>query len=164
MIESGTPVRIVLDEILRTVESLTASGMMGSILILDDSGRRLRHGSAPSLPHAYNEAIDGIEIGPGVGSCGTAAYLDKMVSVFDIANDPLWANFKELALKHGLRACWSAPIRDANGNVIGTFANYYKVVRDPSPTDKTLTEMITQIAASAILHARTPAAAPVSAS
>jgi GAF domain-containing protein len=96
------------------------SGMIGSILILDEQGRHLLHGAGPSLPDAYNAAIDGIEIGPEVGSCGTAAFHDRTVSVFDIANNPLWANFKDLALQYGLRACWSTPIHGSDGKVLGT--------------------------------------------
>ena len=150
MIATGTPLRETLEELVRIVEGTTPSGMLGSILILDEEGRHLRHGAGPSLPDAYNAAIDGIEIGPEVGSCGTAAFHDRTVSVFDIANNPLWANFKELALQHGLRACWSTPIHGTSGKVLGTFANYYKVVRDPSPVDRELTEMITRTAAMAI--------------
>ena len=150
MIAAGTPLRETLEELVRIVEGTTPSGMLGSILILDEEGRHLRHGAGPSLPDAYNAAIDGIEIGPEVGSCGTAAFHDRTVSVFDIANNPLWANFKELALQHGLRACWSTPIHGTSGKVLGTFANYYKVVRDPSPVDRELTEMITRTAAMAI--------------
>lgn len=154
MIDTGAPLRETLDELVRTVETLTPSGMIGSILILDDEGRRLLHGAGPSLPATYNEAIHGIEIGPEVGSCGTAAYHDKTVSVFDIANNPLWANFKDLALQYGLRACWSTPIHGADGKVLGTFANYYRFVRDPSPLDRELTEMITRTAATAIERQR----------
>lgn len=150
MIAARAPLKQTLEELMRVVESLTPSGMVGSILVLDQDGRHLRHGAGPSLPDAYNAAIDGIEIGPEVGSCGTAAFHGRTVSVFDIANDPLWANFKDLALQYGLRACWSTPILDADGNVLGTFANYYKVVRDPSPVDQELTEMTRRIAAQAI--------------
>lgn len=149
-IASGAPLRDTLDELVRAVEGLTPSGMIASILILDDEGRRLLHGAGPSLPDAYNAAIDGIEIGPEVGSCGTAAFHDKTVSVFDIANNPLWANFKDLALQYGLRACWSTPIHGSGGKVLGTFANYYRFVRDPSPLDRELTELITRTAAMAI--------------
>lgn len=162
MIESGRPLNEILNEIVLTVESLTDSGMIGSILVLDDTGRRLRHGAGPSLPGAYNQAIDGIEIGPEVGSCGTAAYCDKTVAVFDIANNPLWANFKHLALSFGLRACWSTPIHGSDGRVVGTFANYYKVVRDPSPRDEALTDIIMHIAARAIERDR-PASVPAEA-
>src|SRR5689334_1941107 len=149
---SGASLRETLEELVRIVESLTSSGMIASILILDDDGRHLLHGAGPSLPDAYNEAIHGLEIGPQVGSCGTAAYGDKPVSVYDIATNPLWANFKDLALAHGLRACWSTPIHGKDGKVIGTFANYYRVVRDPSPVDQELTDLITHTAATAIEH------------
>ena len=149
-IASGAPLRETLDELMRIVEEMTPSGMLGSILVLDEQGRHLLHGAGPSLPDAYNAAIDGIEIGPEVGSCGTAAFHDKTVSVFDIANNPLWANCKDLALQYGLRACWSTPIHGSDGRVLGTFANYYRFVRDPSPVDRELTEMITRTAAMAI--------------
>lgn len=150
MIASGAPLRETLEELMRIVEGMTPSGMIGSILILDDEGRRLLHGAGPSLPDAYNAAIHGIEIGPEVGSCGTAAFHDRTVSVFDIANNPLWANFKDLALQYGLRACWSTPIHGSDGKILGTFANYYRFVRDPSPVDRELTAMITRTAAMAI--------------
>lgn len=157
LVASGAPLRETLDELLRIIEAATPSGMIGSILILD--GNRLRHGAGPSLPDAYNDAIDGIEIGPDVGSCGTAAFHNKAVSVFDIANDRLWTDFRDLALAHGLRACWSTPIHDSRGLVIGTFANYYRTVRDPSPVDRELTALVTDTAAHAIEAAAGPRAA-----
>jgi len=151
---SDAPLRETLEELIRIVENVTPSGMIASILLLGADGRHLLHGAGPSLPDAYNAAINGIEIGPEVGSCGTAAFHDKTVSVYDISTNPLWANFKDLALQHGLRACWSTPIHGSDGKVVGTFANYYRVVRDPSPVDRELTELITHTAASAIEHAR----------
>lgn len=154
LIASGAPLHDTLAELVRVIEDATPSGMVASILILDEDGRHLLHGAGPSLPDAYNKAIHGLEIGPEVGSCGTAAFHDKTVSVFDIANNPLWANFRGLALEYGLRACWSTPIHGTDGKVLGTFANYYRVVRDPSPVDRELTEMITQAAATAIEHDR----------
>lgn len=159
LIASGVPLRETLDELMRIVEGLTPSGMIGSILILDKDGQHLLHGGGPSLPDAYNHAINGLEIGPEVGSCGTAAFHDRTVSVYDIANDPLWSNFRDLASQHGLRACWSKPIHGSDGKVLGTFANYYRVVRDPSPVDQELTDLIMHTAAMAIEHDRqqTPA-------
>jgi GAF domain-containing protein len=154
MIDAGAPLKETLSELVRAVEEITPSGMLGSVLVLDDDGRHLLHGAGPSLPAAYNDAIDGIEIGPEVGSCGTAAYHDRTVSVFDIANNPLWANFKDLALAHGLRACWSTPIHGSDGRVLGTFANYYRVVRDPSPVDQNLVDQVMRIAARAIESSR----------
>jgi GAF domain-containing protein len=153
-ISSGVPLRDTLDALLRFVEEASPAGVLTSILIVDEDGRHLRHGAAPSLPDAYNALIDGIEIGPEVGSCGTAAFQDRTVVVYDIANDRLWSNFRELALQYGLRACWSTPIHGTDGKVVGTFANYYPVVRDPSPVDRELTAMVTHVAAEAIEHAR----------
>jgi GAF domain-containing protein len=159
-IASGTPLSETLDELVRLVESWTPSGMLASILILDETGRRLLHGAGPSLPDEYNAAIDGLEIGPEVGSCGTAAFHDKTVSVFDISTNPLWQDFRDLALRFGLRACWSTPIHGSDGKVLGTFANYYRVVRDPSPRDVRLTDMITSVAAMAIEEARRETSVP----
>lgn len=160
MISARRPLSEILEELVRTVEMVSPSGLIASILILDEEGRHLLHGAGPSLPDAYNAAIHGIAIGPDVGSCGTAAYRDKTVAVFDIANDPLWADFKDLALQYGLRACWSTPIHGSDGKVIGTFANYYRVVRDPSPVDQSLTAMITEVAAAGIERERRPTSSP----
>ena len=154
MMASGAGLREILEELIRAIEEATPSGLIASILVLDAEGRRLLLGGAPSLPDEYNDAIHGLEIGPEVGSCGTAAYHDRTVSVFDIENNPLWADFKDIALAHGLRACWSTPIHGSDGRVLGTFANYYRVVRDPSPRDSELTTMVTQLAADAIEQAR----------
>lgn len=154
ILSAGSSLRETLDHLVRVVEEATPSGLIGSILILDPDGRRLRHGAAPSLPGDYNAAIDGLEIGPEVGSCGSAAFHGRTVSVYDIENDPLWQDFRTLALRHGLRACWSTPIRARDGTIVGTFANYYRVVRDPSPVDVGLTERVMEAAAAAIGMAR----------
>jgi len=124
--------------------------MMGSILLMDRDGRHLRHGAAPNLPDAYNAAIDGVEIGPCVGSCGTAAFRGERVIVSDIATDPLWEDYRELALSHGLAACWSEPIMDESGKVLGTFAMYYRECRTPHPFELHNIELATGLAAIAI--------------
>src|ERR1700730_10382798 len=96
----------ILDTLCRNIET-HYSGLVCSVLLLDADGKTLRHGAAPSLPKEYSQAIDGAQIGPSVGSCGTAAYRRQQVIVSDIAGDPLWTNYRDLALSHGLRACWS---------------------------------------------------------
>ena len=151
MVARGDSVARILDSLCRLVEE-QASDVFASILLLDSNGKQLRHGGAPSLPKAYTDAIDGSEIGPSVGSCGTAAYLGTQVIVSDIASDPLWANFRELALAHSLRACWSTPISSAEGKVIGTFAMYYREPRSPSPRDQDIIGQITHLAGVAIQH------------
>ena len=121
--------------IAKTIERQSGD-MLCSILLLD--GNTLRHGAAPSLPDEYNRAIDGTAIGPAVGSCGTAAFTKKTVIVSNIATDPLWADYRDLALRHGLHACWSTPILCADDRVIGTFANYYRTVRLPNHRERRL--------------------------
>jgi len=135
------------EALIRTVEEWSSTGVLGSILVLDQDGRHLRHGAAPSLPDGYNEAIDGVEIGPSVGSCGTAAFTRKPVFVADIATDPLWSDFRELALSHGLRACWSVPILTGGGEVLGTFAMYHREPRQPTEQDLQLVQVVTRTAA-----------------
>ena len=149
MVARGDPLAQILDSLCRLVEE-QAGDVFASILLLDSNGKQLWHGGAPSLPKAYNEAISGIVIGPSVGSCGTAAYLGKQVIVCDIASDPLWADFRELAFAHSLRACWSTPIFSAEGKVIGTFAMYYREPRTPSQRDQGIIAQITHLAGVAI--------------
>ena len=117
--------------LLRLLEAQSPE-MVCSVLLLDDDGVHLRHGAGPSLPDEYNRAIDGVTIGPNVGSCGTAAFRGESIIVEYIASDPLWANFKGLALSHGLRACWSTPILDSQQQVLGTFAVYYREPAQPT--------------------------------
>ena len=126
---SGKPLPDVLAELLLHYEQLQL-GARASVLLLDADGKRLRHASASNLPPEYRQAIDGVEIGPAVGSCGTAAFTGKTIVVADIAHDPLWENFRTLALLHGFRACWSVPILGTTGRVLGTFALYFNVPRE----------------------------------
>lgn len=122
-VAQGSALRSSLEGIVRFIEG-QAPGMQGSILLLDSEGNTVRHGAGPSLPPEYMEAIDGAPIGPTAGSCGTAAFTREPVYVEDIETDPRWTAYKHLATPHGLRACWSTPIFDAEGRVLGTFAMY----------------------------------------
>jgi PAS domain S-box-containing protein len=149
MIARGESRPLVLDALCRVVEELV-SGSLSSILLLDSNARCLRHGAAPSLPAPYIEAIDGTVIGPSVGSCGTAAYRGKPVIVADIATDPLWTDFCDLALAHGLRACWSTPILASDGRVLGTFAIYYREPRSPTSQEHSVVAQITHLASIAV--------------
>lgn len=154
-ISTGTALPVILDELMRLLEA-QAPEMLCSVLLLDDAGR-LRHGAAPSLPPAYLAALDGIAIGPDVGSCGTAAYRRERVVVTDIATDPKWAPFRDLALSHGLHACWSTPIIGADGKVLGTCAMYYRQPRAPTPDELALLDRCGALASIAIAHAQTMA-------
>ena len=142
-----------LEEVLELICRLTeeqAEEMLCSILLLDAAGLHLQHGAGPSLPASYLQAIDGAAIGPNVGSCGTAAYARRQVIVRDIEHDPLWNDYAELALRHELRACWSTPIFSTDGDVLGTFAVYYREVRDPAPDELEIIDRVTHLAGIAI--------------
>lgn len=122
MIARGAPAAEVYDEIAYLFEG-RYQGMRCTMLELN--GDRLHHGGAPSMPKSYTEAIDGITIGPNVGSCGASTYLGTRVVVEDINSHPNWSEFKHLALEHGLQSCWSEPIKSSSGKVLGSFAMYY---------------------------------------
>ena len=154
MILQGLPLAQILEAIPRWVEANSKDGVLASILLLDQDSQRLRHGGAPGLPESYNRAINGLPIGPAAGSCGAAAFTGRPVIVEDIANDPLWADYRELALAHGLRACWSTPLIDRAGRVLGTFAMYYRQPRAPSEDDFHLIRLVTRTTVVAIERQR----------
>jgi GAF domain-containing protein len=129
---SGDTLEAVLDRYLLEVESASDSDIHSSILLLDGERKHLLHGAAPSLPKEYCDSIHGLAIGPSAGSCGTAAFLGHSIFVVDVETDPLWENYRHLALPHGLRSCWSTPIRSDSGSVIGTFAIYHSTARAPT--------------------------------
>ncbi|QDV50914.1 GAF domain-containing protein [Gimesia fumaroli] len=152
LISKGGSLRETLTTLVEYIEA-NSEDLVCSILLLDDENR-LRHGAAPNLPEDYIRSIDGTKIGPNEGSCGAAASRNQQIIVTDIATDPLWKNYKKLALKHDLRACWSAPIRSSTGSVLGTFAIYYHKPCQPSEFHKQLIEQAVYLAAIAIEHSR----------
>ena len=149
LIGSAASLHEVLDGLMLGLEK-QSPGALCSILLLDADGIHLRHGAAPSLPDAYNRAINGTTIGPKAGSCGTAAHENRQVIVSDIASDPLWADYRELALGHGLRACWSTPVHGSEGKILGTFAIYYREPRQPGPAELELIARVAHITRIAI--------------
>jgi PAS domain S-box-containing protein len=133
------PLRTILNNFLKGIEKIFP-GMYCSVLTLDEDGMRVRHLSAPGLPAIYSHAIDGLAIGPEAGSCGTAMYRKEKVIVSDIERDPLWAGASELALKFGLRACWSFPVLNVTGDVMAAFAVYYTTAKSPTTLELDLVE------------------------
>jgi len=154
MISSGAALPEVLEKIVLSFESLSHE-TIASVLLLDPSGLHVHYGAAPSLPEAYNHALEGAAIGPNAGSCGTAAYRREPVIVSDIETDPLWADYRELARTYGLRACWSTPIMSSEGKVLGTFAMYYHEPRSPREEDFKLIARATHVAGIAIERKQT---------
>ena len=139
----------ILDAVCIEIEK-QRGGLLCSVLLLESDGVTLRHGAAPSLPQEFRQAIDGAKIGPCAGSCGTALYRKHEVVVSDIAADPLWADYRHLALPHGLRACWSTPIPAQDGSMLGSFAVYYREPLAPDAQHLQLIAHATRLVALAI--------------
>lgn len=142
-----------LIHLLRPIEKLV-NGVIPSILLLDESGEYLQTGVSINLPEEYNNAIHGEQIGMRVGSCGTAAYTKQLVISADISTDPNWENYKDIAEKYELKACWSSPIISFRGKVLGTFAMYFKTKKIPTKFELELVNDISAAAALCIEHIR----------
>lgn len=156
-INSHLPLARVLTELVKQVESLDPE-ILCSILLLDDSGRYLQHGAAPSLPKFYNRAIDGAMIGEAMGSCGTAAFRGERIIVEDVQTHRFWQDYRALAEQAGLRSCWSQPIKNDNGRVLGTFAIYHRQPALPTEAEISRIERYATFAQLAIERKRTEAA------
>lgn len=157
LLAAAQPLDTVLQAIVQGIEHLHPS-MICSVLLLDERGERLAHSIAPSLPADYNAALEGTVIGLGVGSCGTAAFTGERVVVEDISTHPYWVNYRPLAARAGLGACWSQPIKSSTQQVLGTFAIYHHEPHAPSVADIELIEQSARLASIAIEHSRASAA------
>lgn len=149
LIVTNQPFSVILSNIASHLEMINPD-MLVSILLLDRQTRRLRLGAAPSLPDNYNAVVDGLVIGDGVGSCGTAAFRGETVIVSDIDHHPYWEHFLDVTRKADLHACWSLPFKDENNKVLGTFAIYHRKICGPSPEDLTLIQEFAAFTALAI--------------
>ena len=154
MIASGASLSEILDNLCRSIDAQSVNSS-STVLLMDPDGERLWPVAGPQVPGEWTQAITPLRIGPCVGSCGTAAFLKKPVITTDIASDPLWVGYQDLALKHGLRASWSQPLVSKNHEVLGTFAMYYPEPRSPSDSDLELIEGAAHIAVIAIERCRT---------
>src|SRR6266478_895599 len=154
MIAGGACLADILERLCETIDA-QASNIKSAVMLMNAACMHLRHAAGPRVPKGWIEAITALEIGPTVGSCGSAAFLKHRVIVSDIATDPLWANYRELALGYGLRAAWSQPLLSKNQQLLGTFGMYYTEPRTPSETDLRLIEGAGHIAVIAIEGERT---------
>ncbi len=152
LIARAAPLHDVLHEILTSLEDLMEDGRC-SVLLLDREQGTLHHGAAPRLPHDYVAAIDGLSIGDGAGSCGSAAALNAPVIATDVRTDPRWVDYRQLAEAAGLRSCWSTPIEGRDGLPVGTFAVYHPHPHHPGRRERLLVERFTHLASVAIDHA-----------
>ena len=152
----GDSLEDVLNRHLMTVEQMGGDDVFTCILLLSPDGKRLSYGAAPTVPASYCRASESIEIGLSAGSCAAAAYLGRPVYSIDIETDPVWGDFRDLALQHGFRSCWSTPIRNSIGAIIGTFAILHRTVGMPTHEEIEAIDLITGHVADAIMCSRDP--------
>jgi two-component system cell cycle sensor histidine kinase/response regulator CckA len=152
-VAAGAPTAEVLDAIVRIIEG-QRPGLIASILRFDAAAGCLRAGAAPHLPPEYSRLLDGAPVGPDAGSCGAAAARGERVIVEDIATHPNWVRYRDWALPHGLRACWSTPFFSPSREVLGTFAIYDREVRGPTAEELGWVDAATRLASVAIMHER----------
>ena len=149
MVATGQPLMPVLNRLTAVIES-QFDGLYCTVLLLDLDGRRIHVGAGPRMPAEYLKALEGAEIGPTAGSCGTAMFDDRLVVVDNILTHPLWQNYRDLASPYGFRACWSAPIHGPDRHVIGSFAMYYREVRRPTSEELSALNTASHLAGIAI--------------
>src|SRR6267142_2794627 len=159
MVTSGHSMPGILDALCQFVESAT-SGCYCSVVLVDPTGTRLEHGAAPSLPARFITSIVGRPVNAESGPCAMAAYLNEQVIAADLTTETRWAEYEwcPMALEHGMRACWSTPIRSAAGEVLGAFAIYYAEPRTPTRRDQALIDQFTHIASITVERERAQSA------
>jgi PAS domain S-box-containing protein len=150
LIASGVSLHEVLLALTTSIEA-RLNQVCCSVMLLDKSQNKLNLVVGASLPETYIQAFaNGVPIGPEAGSCGTAAYTKQTVIVSDIAHDSKWVNYRDTALSQNLQACFSAPILDSQGEVLGTFALYYPTPRTPQKSELELIASASHLAGVAI--------------
>jgi PAS domain S-box-containing protein len=153
MLAQGHPLASILSRLCDMVEGLFSDSFV-SIMLLNPDDNRLWYSAKGSLPPAYTQALDGIEVGPSQGSCGTAAFLNEPVIVPDVTTDPRWLQYRDITAAFGIRACWSTPIRSSEGSVLGTFAILVREAGTPSPQHRQVIAEVTHLASVAIARTR----------
>lgn len=154
LVANGAQLSDVLNTLTQAIERISPESHCTIMLLDEEHRRRLLLASGPSLPQAYLQATNGLEIGPNVGACGSAAYRNETTVVQDIATDSRFEGPREFVLSHGLRSCWSQPICDSKGSVLGTFATYRRQIYNPRPDELRLARVAGQLAGNAIERIR----------
>jgi hypothetical protein len=154
--DRGDSLECILNRHLMTVEQMGGDDVFTCILLLNPDGKSLSYGAAPTVPASYCRASDSIDVGLCSGSCGAAVYLGRPVYSVNIETDPVWKDYRDLALQHGYRSCWSTPIRNSHGTIIGTFAILHRMIGMPTHEEIEAIELITGHVSDAIMHSRDP--------
>jgi diguanylate cyclase (GGDEF)-like protein len=153
MIATGAPLREVLVEVCHIIERYDPS-FIPSVLLRDAVSNTLHSGVGPSLPKTYLDSVDGAPIGPNIGTCGPAAWFGEFAVSADLSVDPKWAPIRAMAEMAGVAHCWSMPIKDQSGEVLGTLALYGRRPRSPQPEHLALMRDWARVASTALERTR----------
>jgi PAS domain S-box-containing protein len=158
MMAGGGSMSEILEALCQLVEG-SGSGCYCSVVVADSSGARLEHGAAPSLPIDFITSTIGQPVAVHSGPCAMAVYLNEQVVSTDLASETRWgADWREMALALGLRACWATPISSAAGRIMGAFAIYYDKPGSSTALHRSLIDRFTHIARIAVQRARADSA------
>ena len=146
----GAPLEEVLTFLIAVVQRHSAPGMLAAITLLDKTGTRFERGIGASLPDAFNAALEGVAVDSPIDLSAEAVRRRDAVAAHDFSQDAAWRPFGEFVAPYGLRSAWSVPIIGSNGQLLGTFANYYRTVGDPTPRNLELVDMVVRTAAIAV--------------
>jgi diguanylate cyclase (GGDEF)-like protein len=154
LVATGASLSEVLDTLTQAIERFSPESLCTVMLLDEEQRRTLLVASGPSLPQPYLQAINGLEIGPDAGACGSAASRNETIVVHDIATDYRFAEARDFVLSYGLRSCWSVPVCDSRNTVLGTFATYRRKVSTPRPEELRIARVAAQLAGNAIERIR----------
>ena len=154
LVAKGAGLKEVLNTLTLAIERISPGAICTVMLLDEEHCKFLSVASGPSLPEVYLNALNGLPIGPEVGACGTAAFLNETVVVEDISTDHKFASARDFVMSHGLRSCWSQPVRGSGNNVLGTFAMYHRYIAKPRSEELRMARAAAQLAGNAIERIR----------
>src|SRR6201997_1463301 len=154
LIADGASLKEVLDQLCSSIDVQVAPSVT-TVLLRDTDRECLWHGGGLGVPREWISAIIPVPVAFEAGLCGTAAFLKERVIVPDVATEPNWPDqYRELAIRNGIRAAWSEPILTKDNEVLGTFALYSHEARVPAEEDLALIKGAGHIARIAIERQR----------
>ncbi|WP_372965625.1 putative bifunctional diguanylate cyclase/phosphodiesterase [Marinobacter sp.] len=153
MISNHEPFRDILAAVIRIVAQPMPEALV-TFMMYDQADDTISLISGDGLSEDYKAAMQRVKIGPEVGTCGAAAFCRDVVITESIADDLSWAAYRDYALKEGLAACWSSPVLDAAGELLGTFAVYHRSPCKPDERQLVLIQRATGLLALALIHQR----------
>ncbi|AOU98304.1 hypothetical protein BI364_10335 [Acidihalobacter yilgarnensis] len=145
------PPQQLLDQICRLTQKCL-SRSVASIMVLGKDGR-LHIAAAPDVPMGARADLEGLLPGTQAGSCGHAVSSGQAQFITNALTDDRWLNLLPLTNHYGVLACWSHPIVDRNGSIVGSFALSSFEPRHPADFHRQLLQTAATATAIVLEHA-----------